>query len=74
MCNVRMIRPEAGLVSIPVERAVYCENCLEVSNSGWMRCGLCGSERIVELSTVFIRPTDPDLPPCAAAEIHSLAA
>ena len=26
MCNVRMIRPEPGLVSIPLEKAVYCEN------------------------------------------------
>ena len=27
MCNVRMIRTEPGLVSIPLEKAVYCENC-----------------------------------------------
>jgi|SRR5580692_7913517 2-polyprenyl-6-methoxyphenol hydroxylase-like FAD-dependent oxidoreductase len=26
MCNVRMIRTEPGLVSIPLEKAVYCEN------------------------------------------------
>ena len=71
MCNVRMIRPEAGLISIPVERAVYCENCQEVSNSAWMRCGLCGSERIVELSAVLGAPTDPNLPPCATAEVHA---
>lgn len=70
MCNVRMIRPEPGLVSIPVERAVYCENCQKVSNSAWIRCGLCGSERIVELSTLFSGPTGPDLPPCASAEIQ----
>ena len=33
MCNVRMIRTEPGLVSIPLEKAVYCENCTMVSSS-----------------------------------------
>ena len=46
MCNVRMIRTEPGLVSIPLEKAVYCENCTMVSSSARQRCGLCGSERI----------------------------
>ena len=50
MCNVQMIRKEPGLISIPVERAVYCENCESISNSAWSRCGLCGSEEIVELA------------------------
>ena len=30
MCNIRMIRTEPGLVSIPLEKAVYCENCTMV--------------------------------------------
>jgi len=47
MCKVQMIRHELGLVSIPVEKAVYCE---KVSNSAWRRCGVCGSEEIVELA------------------------
>jgi hypothetical protein len=33
MCRIQMIRNEPGLVSIPLERAVYCENCDRVSNS-----------------------------------------
>ena len=45
MCNVRMIRTEPGLVSIPLEKAVYCENCTMVSSSARQRCGLCGSEQ-----------------------------
>jgi hypothetical protein len=53
MRNVQMIRKEPGLVSIPVERAVYCENCEKVSNSAWRRCGLCGSEEIVELAPLL---------------------
>ena len=39
MCNVRMIRTEPGLVSIPLEKAVYCENCTMVSSSARQRCG-----------------------------------
>jgi hypothetical protein len=33
MRNVVMIRREPGLVSIPVENAVYCGNCETVSTS-----------------------------------------
>ena len=63
MCNVRMIRTEPGLVSIPLEKAVYCENCDMVSSSARPRCGLCGSERIVELAPLFSGPCDPGSPP-----------
>jgi hypothetical protein len=66
MRNVEMIRKEPGLVSIPVEKAVYCENCEKVSNSAWRRCGLCGSEEIVELAPLFGGPSDPGPAPAAA--------
>ena len=65
MRNIQMIRPEPGLVSIPVEKAVYCENCETVSTSAWQRCGLCGSERIVELAPLLSGPFDPGTPPAA---------
>ena len=75
MRNVQMIRKEAGLVSIPVEKAVYCENCQKVSNSAWRRCGLCGSEEIVELAPLFGGPSDPGPAPAAAfAGIAHIAA
>jgi hypothetical protein len=63
MCNVQMIRPERGLVSIPVQKAVYCENCKRVSNSAWPRCGLCGSELIVDLLSLLGGSSDPDPTP-----------
>lgn len=34
MRNVVMIRREPGLVSIPLENAVYCENCETASTFG----------------------------------------
>jgi hypothetical protein len=65
MRNVVMIRPEPGLVSIPVEKAVYCQACETVSTS-LGRCGLCGSERIVELAPIFTGPWDPGPVPAVA--------
>ena len=75
MCNVQMIREERGLVSIPIQRAVYCENCEQISNSAWLRCGRCGSGGIVELLNLFreLFPPDP-LPPSTAIALFREAA
>ncbi len=59
MCNVQMIRKEADLVSIPVEQAVFCENCRKVSNSAWSRCGSCGSGKMLELAPLLDGPHEP---------------
>ena len=58
MRNVVMIRPDPGLVTIPVEKAVYCRGCDMVTNS-IDRCGVGGSDRIVELAPLFSNPRDP---------------
>ena len=65
MRNVTMIRSQPGLVSIPVERAVYCQACETISTSVAC-CGLCGSERIVELALLLSNPWDPDPAPAMA--------
>jgi len=67
MRNVVMIRREPGLVSIPVESAVYCGNCQTVSTSSGRRCGLCGSEDITRLVPWIPGPSDPSPAPVAAA-------
>ena len=59
MRNVVMIRCEPGLVSIPVESAVYCGNCETVSTSSGRRCGLCGSDQIARLVPLIPEPWDP---------------
>ncbi len=66
MRNVLMIRPEPGLVSIPIESAVYCENCETVSTSTGRRCGLCGSDDIARLVPPLPGPWDPSPAPAAA--------
>ena len=63
MRNVLMIRQEPGLVAIPVEKAVYCETCETVSTSSGRRCGLCGSDSIVELAPLVAGPWEPGPPP-----------
>jgi hypothetical protein len=66
MCNVRMIQTEPGLISIPLERAVYCKNCRMISSSARQRCGLCGSERIVRMDHFIPEPWDPGPVPALA--------
>lgn len=65
MRNVTMIRSKPGLVSIPVESAVYCQACEMISTSVG-RCGLCGSERIIELAPLLSNPWDPGPVPAIA--------
>jgi hypothetical protein len=73
MRNVLMIRREPGLVSIPLEKAVYCENCETVSSSSRNCCGVCGSEQIFELASVLGGPWEPGpgspAPPCVLLPI-----
>jgi len=66
MRNVVMIRREPGLVSIPVESAVYCENCETVSTSSGRRCGLCGSEDLARLVPPVQGPLNPSPTPAVA--------
>lgn len=67
MRNVTMIRTEPGLVSIPVEKAVYCENCENVSTSATSRCGICGSGALVELAVFLAGPPSGPGPGAAMA-------
>jgi hypothetical protein len=67
MRNIKMLRTEPNFVSIPVEQAIYCENCETVSNSTRRRCGVCGSEAIFSLTTLIDGPpSGPDSGPAPA--------
>lgn len=67
MRNVTMLRPEPNFVSIPVEQAIYCENCETVSNSTRQRCGVCGSESVLRLTALIDGPpSGPDSGPAPA--------
>ena len=67
MRNVTMLRMEPNFVSIPVEQAIYSENCETVSNSTRGRCGVCGSESIFRLAALLDGPpSGPDSGPAPA--------
>ncbi len=72
--NIRMLRKEANFVSIPVETAVYCENCETVSNSSRERCGVCGSEAILNLVHLIDGPPPGNPGPTAPAPIIPIVA
>lgn len=73
MRNVKMLRTEANFVSIPVEQAIYCQNCETVSNSARRRCGVCGSEAIFSLTALIDGPPPgPSAGPAPAACILPL--
>lgn len=72
--NVCMLHKEANLVSVPVEIAIYCNNCETVSNSGRERCGVCGSEAILSLIQMLGGPPpDPDHSPASASSVDALS-
>jgi hypothetical protein len=67
MCQVKVIRPVDRLVSIPVDIAIYCEACRNVTNSPSERCGKCGSEFVLRLITLVDRPpSGPDSGPASS--------
>ena len=75
MRNVLMIRLEPGLISIPVENAFYCENCETVSSSSRSCCGVCGSERVLELASLLRGPWEPGpVPPATPCVVLPVAA
>jgi hypothetical protein len=59
MAKVVEIRREPLLYSIPLAHAVFCENCVTISNSRPNRCGVCGSEAVLRLETILNRTPDP---------------
>ena len=70
MCQVRRLRPEHRLVCIPVEKAVYCENCGSITNSPSERCDKCGSGPVLRLATLIDQPpSGPDSGPASAGRV-----
>lgn len=67
MCQVTVLRPMHRLVSIPVDLAIYCNACRNVTNSPSECCGKCGSEFVLRLITLVDRPpSGPDSGPASS--------
>lgn len=66
MCQVKVLRPAQSLVSIPVGKAVYCEQCKNVTNSPADQCVQCGSSFVLHLETLIDQlPSGPDSGPAS---------
>ena len=75
MCQVRRFRSEHSLVSIPVDKAIYCRHCKSVSNSLCEQCGKYGSELVLHLATLVGQPpagpdSGPAAPGCIVPVLH----
>jgi hypothetical protein len=75
MCQVKVLRPVHSLVIIPVEIAIYCKMCRNVTNSDSEQCGKCGSEFVLRLNTLVDRPpsgpdSGPASPGCILPAFH----
>lgn len=70
MAKVVEIRAVPLIYSIPLALAVYCENCVTISNSRPDRCGVCGSEAVLRLEPILNRMSDPPPVPAMAKPRH----
>jgi hypothetical protein len=67
MCQVKVLRPVHSLVIIPVEIAIYCKMCRNVTNSNSEQCGKCGSELVLRLIILVDQPPGgPDSGPASS--------
>jgi hypothetical protein len=55
---------ETGICCIPVQHAVYCRNCLTVSNSRPDQFGLCRRDAVLRLGPVLKDDPDPPVQGC----------
>jgi hypothetical protein len=70
MSQVHILRPAHSLVSIPVDKAIYCQHCENITNSPAEHCGKCGSAFVLHLATLIDQlPSGPDSGPASAAHI-----
>jgi len=70
MCKLRQLRNEYRLLSIPLDAAIYCQNCENITNSSSDRCGKCGSRGVLSMAGLIEpSPGGPDSGPASAGRI-----
>ena len=70
MCQVKILRPVHCLVIIPVDQAIYCQDCGNITNSPSGRCGKCGSEFVLRIAALIDQPPGgPDSGPASSGRI-----
>jgi hypothetical protein len=69
MPKVVEARGEPLIYSVPLTHAVFCEDCVTISNSRPDRYGVCGSKAVLRLEPILNRTLDAP----AARQQYSLA-
>jgi hypothetical protein len=59
MAKIFELPVQPAICSIPLDQAVYCENCETISNSRLSRCGVCGSEAVLRVEPILNRNPEP---------------
>ena len=67
MCKMLLMSAQPELVVLPLEAAVFCCRCKQVSNSTLSSCRLCGSHSVFMLASLIGDPPDPNTTPPACA-------
>ena len=70
MATIIDFRAEPTIFSIPLQLAVYCENCVTISNSRLCRCEVCGSESVLRVEPIFNRNPDPPTHSVLPRQLH----
>jgi hypothetical protein len=65
---------EPTVFSIPLRLAVYCENCITISNSRPYRCEVCGSESVLRVEPILNRNPDPPAHGVLPRQLHLVRA
>jgi hypothetical protein len=74
MAKIIDFRAEPTVFSIPLRLAVYCENCITISNSRPYRCEVCGSESVLRVEPIFNRNPDPPAHSVLPRQLHLVRA
>ena len=64
MAKLLELPTDRGICAIPLNHAVYCRDCLTVSNSRPQKCSLCGSDKVMRLEEFLSGKPDPPAQNC----------
>jgi hypothetical protein len=70
MPNLFMLRAEPNFLSIPIDQAMYCDECRAINNSSNERCGRCGGDSLTKVVVPVGGP--PEGPEPGSAPAHCI--
>jgi hypothetical protein len=74
MAKLFELPTEQSICCIPLKHAVYCRDCVTVSNSRPFMCRLCGSSNVMRLEEVLNPNPNQPVQSCRAAKFSLVRA